>query len=100
MGVKMGEYLSLSFSVANASSLDIRVVKDLGRPATVGKIYADNGTIYAQVSPSNGGAVSENKITIFSGESFPFDKADGWIIGQVLITTDGVSAVSGRIFLK
>jgi hypothetical protein len=96
----MGEYLSLSFSVTNASSLDVRVVKDLGRPATVGKIYADNGTIYAQISPSNGGAISENKLTVFSGQSFPFDKADGWIIGQVLITTDSATSISGRLFLK
>jgi hypothetical protein len=75
-------------------------MKDLGRVAVVGKVWNDGGTLFLQVSPRDGGAVGENKLTVISGQEFELKKDQGWIIGEILISTDSATAVSGRIFLK
>jgi hypothetical protein len=100
MGVKMGEYLAVNFSVSSISGLTIRVTKDLGRPATVGKIWNDGGTQFFQISPKDGGAVGENKLAIYSGQEFELKAEHRWVIGEILITTDSAVSVSGRLFLK
>lgn len=95
----MGEYLAEKFSVTNVSSKEYRVIKELGRVATVGRIWAD-GLMFFQVSKVDGGARNQLKATLFSGREFEFKKADGWVIGDILLTTDETAAVSGRILLK
>jgi hypothetical protein len=75
------------------SGKEFRVVKELGRVATCGRIWADGGPMFFQVSEVDGGARSQLKVTLLSGENYEFRKADAWLLGDVLITTDTLSAI-------
>jgi cold shock CspA family protein len=96
----MGGYLAENWSVTNVSSKEYRVIKDIGRTAGVGYVVSDGGTVYLQISMLDGSARGEMKVTLKAGEKVEFERVDGWRIGDVLITTDSTTAISGRIFLK
>lgn len=96
----MGEYLSENWSISNNSSKLYRVIKELGHVGTVGYIVSDGGTIFVQVSPKDGGAQSETKTQLDVNEKLEFKIGHGWKIGEILLTTDETTAISGRIFIK
>jgi len=96
----MGEYLSESFYVSNVSSKQYRVIKELGKPAGVGYIVSDGGAINVQISRFDGGTRSEMKVGLEKNEWLEFVREQGWRIGDILISTDSTTAISGRLFLK
>jgi len=96
----MGDYLSDSVEVSKASPQRIRVKKDLGFLGRVGYVVSDDGSIDMQVSEEDGGADSQKKIRLDSGDQFVFEEADKWKIGEILLTTTSTAALTTRYFIK
>lgn len=96
----MGDYLAENWSVTNTSSKLYRIKKELGHIGSIGYIVSDGGTIFIQISKKDGGAQQEMKAQLDDAEKLDFEKADRWKLGEILITTDSATAISGRIFVR
>lgn len=96
----MGDYLTDVFSVTSQSNREIFVQKEMGFVGKTGRIYNDGGTIFVQVAEEDGGAKSQPKIITHSGEVYTFEKADGWKLGHILVSTDSATALSGRLIIR
>lgn len=96
----MGTYLSDSVEVSKTSPQRIRVKKDLGFIGKIGYIVSDDGSVDMQVSEEDGGADSESKVRLNTGDAFAFEAADKWKIGEILLTTTSTSSLTVRHFIR
>lgn len=96
----MAKYLAEAFSVSNLSSEEYAVTKLIGHAGSTGYIVSDGGEVFVQVAESGDAAVARMKATLNKGEVMKFEKADGWEITKVKVSTDSATAISGRIFLR
>jgi hypothetical protein len=88
------EYVAseVAVAVSSSSSVDLDLVRLLGRYANIGWITIDSGTAYLQIND-----VARQKIALNSGDTFNFSEEEKWMLKRIVITATSATV---RYFFK